>query len=45
LKLRTTAGADPCVGQFGILEQNPFFAPPQESLQRLFQRRTDKALS
>lgn len=45
LELRTTAGADPCVGQFGILEQNLFFAPAQESLKRLFQRRTNKALS
>ncbi|MER8422797.1 hypothetical protein [Mesorhizobium sp. M1403] len=29
LTLRTAAGADPCVGQLGIVEQNPFFAPPQ----------------
>lgn len=45
LKLRKTAGADPCVGQFGVLERNPFFATTQEFLQGLFQRRTDKAPS
>lgn len=45
MKFRITAGADPCVSQFGILEKNPFFATTQEFLQGLFQRRTDKALS
>ncbi|ESW84859.1 hypothetical protein X773_09375 [Mesorhizobium sp. LSJC285A00] len=42
---RTAAGADRCVGQFDIVEQNPFLATTQEFLQGLLQRGTDKALS
>jgi hypothetical protein len=29
----------------GILQQNPFFMPPQEFLQELHQRRTEQAQS
>ncbi|ESY08601.1 hypothetical protein X744_20870 [Mesorhizobium sp. LNJC372A00] len=45
LKFRRTTGLDPGISQFGILEKNSFVPTTQEFLQRLLQRRADKALS